>query len=192
MPNLTPKQEDFCIEYILANKNASEAARRAGYSNENGRAGEQGYENLKKPEIIARIAQIQEESGVDSGASLEWAIANLVGVVERSMQREPVVDSEGIVYEYKYDSRGVVSALKLIGEMKGWLEKKAPQQATESKTDQHSIKIQYDFLQNVMSMGVTEPDGGHSARIKYIREMTHNGKLMFTEGDVLSLESLNQ
>lgn len=124
---LTEKQEAFCIEYVLNRGNASEAARRAGYSDSSGADAVTGYENLRNPNIIARIAQLKEDSGVKSEVTLEWAIANLVGVVERSMQREEIHTPDGMpTGVFKYDSRGVVSALKLIGEMKGWLEKKAP------------------------------------------------------------------
>lgn len=49
---LTIKQRAF-IEHYLACWNASEAARRAGYSEKT--AGQIGHENLKKPEIAAEI-----------------------------------------------------------------------------------------------------------------------------------------
>src|SRR5690242_19570279 len=51
--DLTGKQRLFVDAYIgEANCNATEAARIAGY---NGRAGQQGWENLKKPDIRAAI-----------------------------------------------------------------------------------------------------------------------------------------
>ncbi len=49
---LTPLQAAFVQHYIIE-KNASEAARKAGYSEKV--AGQQGHENLKKPEIRAAI-----------------------------------------------------------------------------------------------------------------------------------------
>lgn len=59
---LTPKQKAFAEEYIKC-ANASEAARKAGYSAKC--AGQIGEENLKKPEISAyindRMANIDEE-----------------------------------------------------------------------------------------------------------------------------------
>ena len=59
---LTPKQKAFAEEYIKC-ANASEAARKAGYSAKC--AGQIGEENLKKPEISAyindRMAKIDEE-----------------------------------------------------------------------------------------------------------------------------------
>ena len=50
---LTPKQKAFADEYIKCS-NASEAARKAGYSARS--AGSIGEENLKKPEIAEYIA----------------------------------------------------------------------------------------------------------------------------------------
>lgn len=52
--NLTPKQKAFADAYIETG-NASEAARRAGYSEKT--AGAIGGENLEKPAIIAYIKE---------------------------------------------------------------------------------------------------------------------------------------
>jgi phage terminase small subunit len=53
---LTQKQKLFC-EYYIEEWNASESARRAGYSLKT--AGSMGSENLKKPEINAYIKELQ-------------------------------------------------------------------------------------------------------------------------------------
>lgn len=58
MAGLTPKQERFCEEYLV-DLNASAAARRAGYSQAT--AGATGNENLQKPEIASRIAEMRKE-----------------------------------------------------------------------------------------------------------------------------------
>jgi phage terminase small subunit len=57
-PTLTDKQERFCQEY-LHDLNATQSAIRAGYSQ--GAASEIGYENLRKPQIADRIAELQKE-----------------------------------------------------------------------------------------------------------------------------------
>lgn len=49
---LTPKQELFVREYLI-DKNGTQAAIRAGYSEKC--AGQQAFENLSKPEIVAAI-----------------------------------------------------------------------------------------------------------------------------------------
>src|SRR3990167_6783004 len=52
---LTPKQEYFCLYYFTI-PNASQAALKAGYSRQT--APFIGSENLKKPQIIARLAEL--------------------------------------------------------------------------------------------------------------------------------------
>ena len=55
---LTPKQELFCREYLV-DFNATQAAIRAGYSKK--AAGQQGAENLKKPNIKRFLAEAQSK-----------------------------------------------------------------------------------------------------------------------------------
>lgn len=55
---LTARQERFCLEYVV-DLNASQAAIRAGYKA--GTAGQTAAENLKKPQIKKKIAQLQSE-----------------------------------------------------------------------------------------------------------------------------------
>ena len=53
-PKLTPKQKKFC-EYYIQSGNATDAARKAGYSKKSAEA--IGLENLGKPRISAYIAE---------------------------------------------------------------------------------------------------------------------------------------
>ncbi len=55
---MTKKQELFCIEY-LKDFNATQAAIRAGYPERS--AGAVGHENLRKPEISARVSDLCKE-----------------------------------------------------------------------------------------------------------------------------------
>ena len=55
---LKPKQEKFCKEYVVL-MNATKAALNAGYSERS--AYSIGCENLKKPEIKERIAELRKE-----------------------------------------------------------------------------------------------------------------------------------
>jgi len=57
MANLTDKQRRFIDEYMV-DLNATQAAIRAGYSEKT--AGQQGFENLKKPEIQNEISKRQK------------------------------------------------------------------------------------------------------------------------------------
>ena len=58
MADLTHKQERFCQEYLV-DLNASAAARRAGYSKHTAHV--IGPENLGKPDIARRIADMRAE-----------------------------------------------------------------------------------------------------------------------------------
>ena len=60
---LSRKQVKFVEQYVALG-NASEAARRAGYKLGNS-IGQQGHENLKKPEIAAAISRELAKSDVD-------------------------------------------------------------------------------------------------------------------------------
>lgn len=55
---LTPKQKAFADEYLICG-NATEAARKAGYSEKT--AAVIGNENLKKPNVIEYIAERQKQ-----------------------------------------------------------------------------------------------------------------------------------
>lgn len=57
MSDLTPKQEQFCQEYLI-DLNAKQAAIRAGYSAKT--ADVIGCENLVKPNVKARIQELQK------------------------------------------------------------------------------------------------------------------------------------
>lgn len=57
---ITRKQERFCQEYML-DHNATRAAIRSGYSEDT--AASIGSENLKKPDIMKRIAELEERNG---------------------------------------------------------------------------------------------------------------------------------
>ena len=72
MAELTPKQERFCLEYVV-DLNATQAAIRAGYSPKTARF--IGAENLTKPNIAARIAELQQKTARKLEITAE-AIAN--------------------------------------------------------------------------------------------------------------------
>lgn len=65
---LTEKQELFCQLYLI-DFNATKAARDAGYSEDT--AYSIGWENLRKPEIQARIAELRQQAGKDFNITRE-------------------------------------------------------------------------------------------------------------------------
>jgi phage terminase small subunit len=74
---LTPKQERFCREYVI-DLNATQAAIRAGYSKRT--AGEVGYENLRKPQIARRIAEVVNEANKKAEMSAEEVLSHLADI----------------------------------------------------------------------------------------------------------------
>jgi phage terminase small subunit len=72
MANLTDKQERFCQEYLI-DLNATQAAIRAGYSQNTARS--QGAENLTKPDIQERLSELNksrlEATGISQKRVLE-------------------------------------------------------------------------------------------------------------------------
>lgn len=92
---ITPRQRAF-VEAYLTTWNASEAARRAGYSAKT--AGEIGYENLKKPEIQAEIDSHLTEMGMTAAEVLARLTAHARGDVSHFLvQRgdEVAIDLSG-------------------------------------------------------------------------------------------------
>lgn len=82
-PKLTPKQRKFC-EYYIQSGNATDAARKAGYSKNALRS--IGQENLTKPDIKAYIAQLVDEQDkrrvADAKEVLEFYSAVMRGEVK--------------------------------------------------------------------------------------------------------------
>jgi len=110
---LTVKQSMFIKEYLI-DKNATQAAIRAGYSVKTAEV--IGYENLNKPyirDIIdAELNKMSEKLGLDA----EWVLKRLKLISDRCIQGEPVIDKEGNeTGEYKFDSTGANKATELIG-----------------------------------------------------------------------------
>lgn len=77
MKQLTPKQELFCREY-LKDLNATQAAIRAGYSEDS--AASQGCENLIKPNIAKRIAELKAERNEEVGIDAAYVLRRLTEI----------------------------------------------------------------------------------------------------------------
>jgi phage terminase small subunit len=95
---LTPRQRRFVEEYLI-DLNATEAARRAGYSTKT--AGQIGHENLKKPEIAAAVAAGLETKAEAADLTARWVLDQL--------RREAQLAGPGASHAAR------VQALKLLG-----------------------------------------------------------------------------
>ena len=89
---LTPKQQRFVEEYLV-DLNATQAAIRAGYSEDSARA--IGHENLTKPDIAAAIEAAKKRLSERTEITQEWVVATLKTVTDRCMQVAPVLDRKG-------------------------------------------------------------------------------------------------
>lgn len=123
MGKLTARQERFCREYII-DLNSAQAAIRAGYSEKTAR--NIGCENLTKPDIAHRIAQLSEKRSKQTQIDAAWVLQAAKKIYDRCMQAEPVLNSKGepqlvttengeLAAAYKFDSTGANKALDTIG-----------------------------------------------------------------------------
>ena len=112
MAKLTSKQELFCLEYLI-DLNATKAAMRAGYSESS--AYSIAGENMKKPEIIEKIAELKAERSKITKIDAQWVLVSAKKVFDRCMQDEPVMSQGEATGEYKFDSSGANKALDIIG-----------------------------------------------------------------------------
>lgn len=74
---LTDKQEMFCREYLI-DLNATQAAIRAGYSTKT--ANRTASENLSKPDVQSRIAELKAQRNVLVGINATYVLNRLVEI----------------------------------------------------------------------------------------------------------------
>lgn len=82
MTKLTAKQEMFCREYLV-DLNGTEAAKRAGYAHRS--AGQIAGENMKKPEILERIAALKAERVERVVADADYLLKRLLAEAEADL-----------------------------------------------------------------------------------------------------------
>ena len=117
--NLTEKQKLFVSAY-LKTLNATKAAQEAGYSSRN--ASKIGFQLLEKPRIRAAIEEAQQARQARTLVTVDYVVSSLREVVERCLQRVPVVNIRGEQVQdeggrnvWKFDSTGANKALELLG-----------------------------------------------------------------------------
>lgn len=123
MPKLTDKQTAFVREYLV-DLNATQAAIRAGYSERT--AYSVGQRLLKNVEIQRAVAAAQAKRARRVEVTQDYVLSNLVEVVERTMQRAPVLDRKGeqVTDEegravWTFDAKNANRALELLGKHLG-------------------------------------------------------------------------
>lgn len=116
---VTPKQEKFCVEYLI-DLNATQAAIRAGYSKRT--AYSIGNEILKKPEIKSRINELRSQEFKKSIMTAEEVEARLSKAARGELQEEVVVTenigdfmSKAKIIKKQISAKDQVKALELMG-----------------------------------------------------------------------------
>ena len=123
MAKLTDKQAAFVREYLV-DLNATQAAIRAGYSERT--ASRIGPQLLGKTWVREAIEKAQAKRARRVEVTQDYVLSNLVEVVERTMQRAPVLDRKGeqVTDEegravWTFDAKGANRALELLGKHLG-------------------------------------------------------------------------
>ena len=123
MSDLTAKQELFVQEYLI-DLNATQAAIRAGYSEDSARS--IGCENLTKPDIQEAIAAAQAARVERIELTQDYVLNTVIETVERCKQAKPVLDRKGdpvltetptgdLVPAYVFDTRAVLKGAEMLG-----------------------------------------------------------------------------
>jgi phage terminase small subunit len=122
MQKLSAKQEQFCREYLV-DLNATQAAIRAGYSPKT--AYSMGQRLLKNVEVQKTVQSAMDERSKRTEVNADYVLTNLLEIVERCMQRAPVlhkgeqvVDEEGNSV-WCFDGKNAIRALELLGKHLG-------------------------------------------------------------------------
>jgi len=107
---LTIKQKLFCDNYIANGYNATDAARKAKYSENS--ASEIGNENLRKPQIQEYLGKRMKEAIEKAGAGVDWRIEMLKKTADACFNGD--ADREG-----KLHPSGVIGAISELNKMEG-------------------------------------------------------------------------
>lgn len=124
---LSVLEERFCKEYMV-DGNGSQAAARAGYSEHTSRI--IASQLLARPRVALRIAQLQEELRQKTLATVEGVMLDLHRIKSRCMEAEPVMMWDRVSKSWvpsgvwKFDSKGAVKAVELLGTQIGMFQKK--------------------------------------------------------------------
>lgn len=147
---LTPKQSAFVQEYLI-DLNATQAAIRAGYSERT--ANEQASRLMKNPAVKAAIEAAQEARAERTEITQDYVITNLALVVERCLQRAPVVTMSGNQVQdeegrdvWQFNAPGANKALELLGKHLGMFSDKVQHEVTGKNGGPIAQAITVEFV----------------------------------------------
>ncbi len=120
---MTDQQLLFADQYLI-DLNATEAAKRAGYSYKSARW--QGSVLLREAEVSEYIRSKRAEISLKTQLDIEWAFNRYKDISDRAMQAEPVMIFDGEEWvesgEYKFDGMTAKAATDSIVKMLGGFE----------------------------------------------------------------------
>jgi len=118
--------------------NATQAAIRAGYSEDTAR--QIASQNLSKVNVADRIAELQAERSNRTLVDADYVIKGLLEVHKRCLQAEPVMvrgeDGMEESGEFKFEHSGANKSLELLGKHLGIFTDKLDIRATELTHEQ--------------------------------------------------------
>ena len=117
---MTERQKRFCDEYLISG-NASDAARKAGYSKRT--AGRIGGENLQKLEIKQYLQERMEQMESEKIADAEEVLKYLTAVM-RGEETDEVIDKDGQKHDVKVNNNTRVKSAELLAKRFGLLTEK--------------------------------------------------------------------
>jgi hypothetical protein len=169
MPILNNERHERFCQAIAAGMSQTQAYIDAGFRCESGKGVAQSASRLRrKPHIGQRIAELRRiqdmsrvalqeriEREVSANAvelirgvvvTQEWVREQLVEIVERSTQHQPVLDAFGhpimietrpgvVAAAYKYDPKAAISALRLLGKQVGMFSERNEQLPSDERDD---------------------------------------------------------
>ncbi len=115
MADLTDRQKRFCDEYLI-DLNATQAAIRAGYSENTAR--QMACENLTKPNIQEYISERMKEKEKALIADQDEVLEYLTAVL-RGKEKDEVLLLSGEARQKKIDTKDRLKAAELLGKRYG-------------------------------------------------------------------------
>jgi phage terminase small subunit len=118
---MTERQRRFCLEYVACG-NASEAARKAGYTKLH--AKEAGAECLTKPNVQAEIARLVKERDAKAVAQADELLARLTAIARGESREDSllVVDKQLVHEPVPANHKDQLKAIELLGKFHGMFE----------------------------------------------------------------------
>lgn len=114
---LTAKQQAFVREYLV-DKNATAAAKRAGYSGKTARW--IGHENLTKPHIAAAVDEALTEIERKAIADAREARETLTRILRQELTEDTIAGKDPVRFETRPNAASIIRAVEALAKLEGW------------------------------------------------------------------------